>query len=225
MAECSCLGIKYATKKVCFLIGFFYFILFAGFSQNQAIADSLEAIYLSGNYRDSDKLEILNEIAVSQADAEKKLTYSLELIEAARALDSVNYVITGFLEKGTALRLKGDLSEALKSYFEAADIATREEAKRNLGIANFAIADVYSIMGNHDNAIKYYQNAIKILQKVKDSINLATALTNAGDDYFNNGKLDSALIYFEDSDKIFRKINYPIGTAYNKGNIGMVYAE
>lgn len=225
MAGCSCLGIKYATKKVCFLIGFFYFTLFAGFSQNQAVADSLEAIYLSGNYNDSDKLEILNEIAVSQADAEKKLTYSLELIEAARALDSVNYVITGFLEKGTALRLKGDLSEALKSYFEAADIATREEAKRNLGIANFAIADVYSIMGNHDNAIKYYQNAIKILQKEKDSINLATALTNAGDDYFNNGKLDSALIYFEDSDKIFRKINYPIGTAYNKGNIGMVYAE
>lgn len=225
MAECSCLGIKYATKKVCFLIGFFYFILFAGYSQNQAIADSLEAIYLSGNYRDSDKLEILNEIAVNQADAEKKLTYSLELIEAARALDSVNYVITGFLEKGTALRLKGDLSEALKSYFEATNIATREEAKSNLGVAKLAIADVYSIMGNHDNAVKYYRNAIKIYREQKDSIGIATALTNAGDDYFNNGKLDSALIYFEESDRIFRNTNYPIGTAYNKGNIGMVYAE
>ncbi|MGB5361373.1 MAG: adenylate/guanylate cyclase domain-containing protein [Eudoraea sp.] len=225
MAECSCLGIKYATKKVCFLIGFFYFILFAGYSQNQAIADSLEAIYLSGNYRDSDKLEILNEIAVSQADAEKKLTYSLELIEAARALDSVNYVITGFLEKGTALRLKGDLSEALKSYFEATNIATRKEAKSNLGVAKLAIADVYSIMGNHDNAVKYYRNAIKIYREQKDSIGIATALTNAGDDYFNNGKLDSALIYFEESDRIFRNTNYPIGTAYNKGNIGMVYAE
>ena len=225
MAECSCLGIKYATKKVCFLIGFFYFILFAGYSQNQGVADSLEAIYLSGNYRDSDKLEILNEIAVSQADAEKKLTYSLELIEAARALDSVNYVITGFLEKGTALRLKGDLSEALKSYFEATNIATREEAKSNLGVAKLAIADVYSIMGNHDNAVKYYRNAIKIYREQKDSIGIATALTNAGDDYFNNGKLDSALIYFEESDRIFRNTNYPIGTAYNKGNIGMVYAE
>jgi class 3 adenylate cyclase/Tfp pilus assembly protein PilF len=213
-------------KKTCFLIGFFYFILFAGYGQNQALADSLEAIYLSGNYNISDKLKLLYEIEGNQANTEKSLAYSLELIEAAQALDSVKYIINGYLGKGTALRLKGDLSKALESYFEAARIASEEkEEGSSLGQANFAIADVYSIMGNHDNAIKYYQNAIKILQKVKDSINLATALTNAGDDYFNNGKLDSALIYFEDSDKIFRKINYPIGTAYNKGNIGMVYAE
>ncbi|WP_297696669.1 adenylate/guanylate cyclase domain-containing protein [uncultured Eudoraea sp.] len=225
MPECSCLGIKYATKKVCFLIGFFYFIFFAGYSQNQAVADSLEAIYLSGNYNDNDKLKMLFEIESNQADTEKSLAYSLKLIEAAKVLDSVKYIIIGYLGKGTALRLKGDLSKALESYFEAARIASEEEEGSSLGQANFAIADVYSIMGNHDNAIKYYQNAIKILQKEKDSINLATALTNAGDDYFNNGKLDSALIYFEDSDKIFRKINYPIGTAYNKGNIGMVYAE
>lgn len=225
MAECSCLGIQYAKKKACFIIGFFYFILFAGYSQNQAVADSLEAIYLGGNYSENDKLEIINGIAINQADADKKLIYSLELIEAARALDSVNYIITGFLEKGTALRLKGDLSKALKSYFETANIAAREESKSSLGLAKLAIADVYSIMGNHDNAVKYYQSAIKIFREVKDSVNVATALTNAGDDYFTNGKLDSALIYFEDSDKIFRKINYPIGMAYNKGNIGMVYAE
>jgi len=225
MAECSCLGIKYPIKKVCFLIGFFYFIFFTGFGQDQAVADSLEAIYLSGKYGYSDKLELLQEIAVNQGDADKKLIYSLQLIEAARALDSANYIITGFLEKGTAFRLKGDLSKALKAYFESANIATGEEAKSDLGLAKLAIADVYSIMGNHDNAVKYYQNAIKIFREVKDSIKVATALTNAGDDYFNNGKLDSALIYFGESDKIFRKANYPIGTAYNNGNIGMVYAE
>ncbi|MGB5269755.1 MAG: adenylate/guanylate cyclase domain-containing protein [Eudoraea sp.] len=225
MAECSCIGIKYATKKACFIIGFFYFILFTGFGQNQGVADSLEAIYLGGNYSENDKLEIIHGITINQADADKKLIYSLKLIEAARALDSVNYIITGFLEKGTALRLKGDLSKALKSYFETANIASREEAKSSLGLAKLAIADVYSIMGNHDNAVKYYQSAIKIFREVKDSVNVATALTNAGDDYFTNGKLDSALVYFEESDKIFRNTNYPIGTAYNKGNIGMVYAE
>ncbi len=212
-------------KKVCFLIGFFYFIFFAGYSQNQAVADSLEAIYLSGDYKNEDKLKILNKITKNQADAEKKLTYSLELIDAARASDSVKYIITGFAEKGNALRLKGDLSQALKSYFETANIATREEAKSDLGLAKLAIADVYSIMGNHDDAVKYYQNAIKIFREVKDTVKVATALTNAGDDYFINGKLDSALIYFEESDKIFRNSKYPIGTAYNKGNIGMVYAE
>jgi adenylate cyclase len=92
-------------------------------------------------------------------------------------------------------------------------------------VVNIAIADVYSIMENHDRAISYYQRAIDILREEKDSISLASALLNAGDEYFNYGILDSALTFFEESGEIFNAVNYELGVAYNLGNTGLVYAK
>ncbi|HSI76117.1 MAG TPA: tetratricopeptide repeat protein [Lunatimonas sp.] len=48
---------------------------------------------------------------------------------------------------------------------------------------------------------------------------------NAGDEFFHRQNFDSALVYFEESGSIFEQVNYPIGKAYNLGNIGMVYAN
>ncbi len=93
------------------------------------------------------------------------------------------------------------------------------------GVAIMAVADVYSEMGNSANAENYYNSAIEILMDSDDSISLATALLNAGDDAFYNENFDKALLYFEESGSIFKNQNYLIGTAYNLGNIGMVYAE
>ena len=41
----------------------------------------------------------------------------------------------------------------------------------------------------------------------------------------NTKKYDSAILYFDESGIIFKKQKYLIGTAYNMGNLGMVYAE
>ncbi|UCE94837.1 MAG: tetratricopeptide repeat protein, partial [Flavobacteriaceae bacterium] len=95
-------------------------------------------------------------------------------------------------------------------------------------ISFVAIGDVYSISGAHQNSIKYYSRAVHILReskKVKDSLNLASVLLNMGDEYFNDEKYEEALQNFQESGIIFRNLEYLIGTAYNKGNIGMVYAE
>jgi hypothetical protein len=61
----------------------------------------------------------------------------------------------------------------------------------------------------------------QIITKTDNSIGLASALLNAGDEYSKNKKYD--LCYFRESGEFSRK--YLIGTAYNLGNIGMVYAE
>ena len=122
--------------------------------------------------------------------------------------------------------MQGELSAALESYFKGAKIAIDENMGSDLGIINITIADVYSIMGNHKNAILYYHEAIEILRKEKDSLNLASALLNAGDEkYFNQNKLDIAILYFEESVLILKNINYLMGTAYNLGNLGIVYAK
>lgn len=189
------------------------------------MADSLEIIYERGNYKKDEKLKLLKELSGNHPQTQKKLQYSDELIRYSTSIDSVDYLLTGYLNKGTALRLKGDYSEALESYFEAAKIAIDLKQPRNEGIVNVVIADVYSVMGNHNMAIDYYHLAISLLKKENDSLGVASALLNAGDEFFNHGDLDSALVYFEKSGEMFQKLKHESGLAYNLGNLGLVYAE
>jgi len=211
--------------KTYLFFGFLTVFCFTGHTQNQAVADSLEEVLSDGTYAASEYLSILQQLAANQTDPEKKLSYSDQLINRAREADSSVYLFKGYLERGNALRLKSDLFEALESYFQAARIASEKGLESDLGLVKVTIADVYSIMGNHNNAARYYQDAITILRRERDSINLASALLNAGDEYFNYGALDSALMYFRESENIFRAVDYELGVAYNLGNVGLIYAE
>jgi len=165
------------------------------------------------------------ELATNTEDPQKMLDFSIVLIETAQKLDSSMYLYSGFLNKGNALRLKSDLTQALESYFEAAKIAGIEKANREIGLTNIAIADVYSIMGNHENAVSYYHSAMEILREISDLRGYASALENLGDEYLTVDKPDSALIIFKESGEIFRDLNYEPGIAYNLGNVGIAYAE
>ncbi|HEY5692553.1 MAG TPA: adenylate/guanylate cyclase domain-containing protein [Cyclobacteriaceae bacterium] len=206
-------------------MGFFFAVYLFTYGQTKVIGDSLELLYTQGTYNDQDKLKILKELAVNHSDVEKRLLYSELLIKSAIEIDSPSYLFQGYLEKGTSLRVKGDLTNALESYFEGAKIAEKLKKKDRLGAIRIAIADVYSIMGNHKNAVKYHQDAIQILREEKDSINIATALLNAGDEYTNIGNLDSAITYTVEAKDIFEKINYLPGQAYSLGNLGIIYAK
>jgi adenylate cyclase len=212
----------YHHKKACAFMGFFVMISFSTLAQNQPLADSLERIYNEGKFDKLEELKILQQIAVNHNDTEKKLAFSEELIKKAKAADSAKYLFSGYFVKGNGLRLKGDLSNALESYIEAAKITTVD---KQLGPLYIAIADVYSIIGNHHNAVNYYRQSIGILRRLNDSVNLASALLNAGDEYVNVAKLDTALLYTQEASTIYQKINSPIGLAYSLGNIGMVFAK
>ncbi len=185
--------------------------------------DSLEKLYLENIYAPQDKLNILRELA-DNPDPNKVIIYSDELIQHAKELDSLDKLMWAYNLKGEALRNKGDLSEALSVYFEAAKIAVELEADHHIGRFDITIADVYSIMGNHKNAVNYYKKAISIHRK-NDSIRLlAIALENLGDEYLNVSKPDSALIMFEESGLLFKKLSYFPGIGMNIGNKGIAYA-
>ena len=216
---------KLYKKEALLTLGFFFIFNSTLLSQKISSIDSLETAYITRKYIKTDQLSILKELSYNHPDPDKALKYSEELIQSSMALDSIDYLFNGYLNKGNALKLKGDLSTALESYFKGAKIAMDKSQNADLGIINIAIGDVYSIMENHSKANQYYETAIDILRKENDSLNLASALLNAGDEYFNQGELDSAVLYFKESGLIFKEIDYLLGTAYNLGNTGMVYAE
>lgn len=196
------------------------------FAQDQRIADSLQLIYESGTIADSLQLQLLRELAFNELqNLDRGLGYADELVKLSQEKGDLIYLYRGYLQKGRISRLKGNLTVAMTALFNSVKAAQEANYPEGVGGAYITIADIYSANGNSNNAILYYNKAIEILRTTPDSITLATAFSNAGDEYFNKKAYDSALYYFDESGRIFQQTNYRIGTAYNLGNKGMVYAE
>ncbi len=216
---------NYISKKTAYAtLGFFLFFCLQLFCQDQQTIDSLEQVYLANDYKDQDKLQILRKLANSHNDPERALYFSEALILNAQQLDSTLLLYAGYLNKGNALTRKGNLSEALESYFKGAEIAVKEETNDDLGIISIAIADVYSVMGNHNNAVHYYKKAIAIHKENNNPKELSTALKNLGDEYLNVSKPDSAILMFEQSGPVFKRLGFTEGIAMTIGNTGIAYA-
>jgi len=211
-------------KKAYYLIGFFYFISYITFGQDQKLADSLIAIYESGSFPDED-LVLLRNIAEEETNPERQLEFSELLIEKASKDSLFEFLHSGYLQKGNAHQFLGNNALALESYFKSLEYANVLSYEAGIGRLLYTIAGTYTAMENSKVAQGYYTKAIKLLRKLNDSVDIGTALLNAGDDYLITGKLDSALIYTKESTKIFEKINHPIGQAYSLGNLGMIHAE
>lgn len=195
-------------------------------AQDQKAADSLKVIYKQNKKTGVDKLELLRNLSFNEIhDLKLSLHYANELIRLSKIQNNYTYLHRGYLQKGNACRLLGDLNKALESFFKSKEAAIKADFDAGQGSANMSIADVYSVIGNPSNARLYYEQAITILRRTHDSLSLATALLNAGEEYANSKNYKIALAYYNESGIFFKKLKYEIGTAYQIGNTGMLYAE
>ena len=216
-------SVKIIELLLCFIL---LFSLGELMGQDKNKSDSLESVYSSGTYAPEEELSILEKLAVYNPEPDKALAYSEQLLIRARQLDSLEYVIRAYTQKGNALRLKGDVSQALKNYLDGVEIASETNKNILLGKLYLSIADVYSIMDNRKNTILYYKKAIPIIKEEGNSIYYATVLENLGDEYnLNMAKPDSALLFFKQSGAIWKALENKQGMAYNLGNIGLAYAQ
>ena len=209
-----------------YIAGIFYLLLLfivPCAAQNQKLADSL--IQKLNDYQgtnDTIRLPLLSNISFNHNSPDSALYYARLLRSET---DEPIWMHAAYYNEGSALRIMGQLDEALEAYFNSLEQAKKGNYRYGEGISFMAIGDVYSISGAHKNSIEYYSKSIIIQRELKDSINLASVLLNLGDEYFSDEKYDQALERFQESGVIFNKIDYLIGTAYNLGNVGMVYAE
>jgi adenylate cyclase len=208
------------------IIGFFLLFFQIGISQDQKIADSLKNVYDNNAIEGIEKLDLLRNLAFHTVDdLNESDKYASLLINEAEKDSNYLYMYRGYSQKGQSYRLAGDMTKALEAFFKACESASKLKEKKYLGGGYLTIADVYSEMDNDNNANSYYKKSIDILREARDSITLGSALLNSGYDKFLNENYEGALVDYNESSEIFNKLNYPIGAAYNIGNIGMVYAE
>lgn len=208
------------------MIGFFLTLSHTLVGQDQRIADSLKIVLEKGNLEDSLQFEVLRNLAFNeQKDYDLALSYAEELILLAGQRPHVGFQAIGYYQKGDIKRVLGDLDEATKAFLYCIKLTEDTNNVKLRGSAYGALADIYSILNNHSNSMIYYNKAIAALRRTSDSIALASAILNAGDEYLMHEDYDSALAYFSESGEIFEKVDYPIGKAYNLGNIGVVHAH
>lgn len=171
-------------------------------------------------------MTMLRNLAVDHPDPSTSLLYSNKLLTLAKSQNSTEFIFKALQQKGNALTLKGDLSEALEVFMEGAGLSEVENDKELSGGFYISIAGVYSVMDNNSNTILYYKKGIETLKDLEDKTYYAAALENLGDEYnLNMAQPDSALVYFEKSGKLWEELGNKQGLAYNMGNKGLAYAQ
>lgn len=203
-------------------------------AQNQSVADSLVQVYEVLDENDTARFRILTLIANNQTDPRKKLEYADLLVNQAREAGNIRFLHHGYLNQGQAYRLMGDFDVAIYALFKALDFAGKSDYGLGIAASNTALADVYSVLGNHVNAVLYYKKGVEVLEFKKSLEDLndegrhlkANILLNLGDEYYMSHRYDSALACFEASRQIYEGLkNSRSGLAYALGNIGLVQAE
>ncbi|MCA0933320.1 tetratricopeptide repeat protein [Lutimonas saemankumensis] len=215
------------SKKM--IYGFFISLSTCLFGQDQSLADSLETIYVNGDFEEEKRLEILENLAIKHHDLKAKLKYSDELLNLAKEMDSSQYLFTVYLEKGNAYSALGEYPEAIDNYLKGSDIAIRDNDSIQLAMIYGSVGNIYLRMSEFRTSVPYQQKAITILRnnldEKKDTIKLATSIENLGLDYFYLNRPDSAMIYFKESGELFKSVHDSISLAYNQLNKGLVYAQ
>nr|WP_315142265.1 adenylate/guanylate cyclase domain-containing protein [uncultured Flavobacterium sp.] len=196
----------------------------SSYAQNQKVADSLAIIYKKGGNDTAAQLELLRNLAFNELnDLPLAIKYSNELIVLSKKEKNDLYLFRGYYLRGSKLKLKGNLHEALSDFMLAIKIAQNSANVVGEGVSYMAMANVFSVMKETKKAYAYYEKAIVILRKSNEPLKLASALSNLGDEYLKNNQLEQALNYFSESGKYFKKADYTSGIAYTLGNMGVIY--
>lgn len=197
----------------------------ASYAQDQAVADSLVMVLESIPDEDTSRLSVISSIANNQTDPRKKLEYANLLVKEATRHKSLFYQHHAYFNEGQAYRLMGDFDVAIYALFKALNFAEKAGYQRGVAASNTALADVHSLVGNHNDAVLYYKKALAQLQGRNSQLQALTLL-NLGDEYYMSKMYDSALVCFERSKAIYEELGDDLsGLAYNLGNIGLVKAE
>ncbi|MCR9254434.1 MAG: adenylate/guanylate cyclase domain-containing protein, partial [bacterium] len=210
--------------KAYLIMGFLFSSIFSH-GQDQRVADSLITVYNNQNLEGENLLNVLRGITEEATNPDIAIEYSDLLIKEATTINDNIWLYRGYLQKGNALKLKGDFSNAINNYFKSAEAAKSGDYIPGVGGALLTIGDTYSLNNDHRNGLKYRNQAIEILRATNDSVTLATALLNTGYEYYLTRKYDSSLLFYEESGLIFELKDFAIGKAYNLGNSGLVFAR
>ncbi len=122
----------------------------------------------------------------------------------------------------------GLTDDAVKTYFEAADLADSLKNDTLLALIYKGIGTEYKKQDNADLSLKYLKISLNLFEELHDTIEIIGIYMTQGNAYKlkkdeNSSYLDTAFNYYQKSLKLSLDLNYTRGIAGNYNNIGNVY--
>jgi len=172
----------------------------------QTLSDYAVALYVKGNYQESDKLY------------EKSLKIRKSLKDSM-GIASLHYKIGNNFYKTT------QLDSAMTYYLKALDFYEKKNVNAVANSLQGNIGAIYMSLKNYPKALEYFAKNIVFSKKNNQYELLANALTNTGNVYLFKKDTLQAINYLNRSIEAGNKVNaYPtLGSAYN--NLGSIYTN
>lgn len=188
--------------------------------------DSLERA-LPGMKDDTVKLSVLSLLSKAYADADpqKGVNYSQEVIALAQELNSKQGLAAGYNSLGAAYKSMAKYPKALENLLKSLkineDLGKKENMARTLG----NIGNLYRELKNYPKALDYLNRALDLNQQLGRKIGVTTNLSDIGIVYAMRNENSKALEYFNKALKISEDMNDLEGVAIVYGNIANTYSE
>jgi signal transduction histidine kinase len=210
--------------RFCFIFTLFS-LGYQAFSQNQQKADSIKsAIAATPDLSVDDLMDAYFWLSAYSTSPAEELKYGKQLLDLAISTGDLENQIKANTRIGVALRLMGNLTDALEYLFLAADLAIEQADNVNLMATIYVeISACYTQYGDLENALLYGQKTIEMLEQTDDKIGLALTQLNVGYDFYLANKYEKALSYYNASEPILRDGELILPLAYLKGNKALVY--
>jgi tetratricopeptide (TPR) repeat protein len=175
---------------------------------------------------DINKLYFTNALGLlylTTGEMERALEQFNETLELTNRLDMLNEKIGVLINIGEHCRKKGDLKNAFKYIFKAADLVS-EKTPDILKYSLFnSLGVIYRANGDIPNAIKHLEMALEVAEKMGDLFRKSSVYNNLAGVYFSQGQLESALKYASEALKIDELLGDLDDMASNLNTIGNIY--
>jgi signal transduction histidine kinase len=204
------------------------FILLAqpGFSQNQALIDSLQKVVDTPN-PDSVKTKAYFGLTWNHLlyDLEKSRQYATQALNLTRKMDDSLGMHKVYHYWGLIHRLESNYDSSLHYFQKAIDFHLRNGRESNTLQARFNMGVVTSFKGFYDQSLEHYIKALKIAEEVDDQYMVADILNSMGIIHKKLKNYDQSLAMTRRSLQMAEEQGNLNQQANCLSNIGSLYTE
>lgn len=174
--------------------------------------------------QDSLQVQAFNDsvIATRYVDRAVALLYCDSLINTAAESGVTFMQITGYVNKASILRQKGDIALAYRNLYRAKELAIRTKDSLSLGRIYGNLGHIYYSGLDPYIARDYYHQAIPFFAAVGDSSKLAVCIESVGNTYMDVGNYAEAVKYFERANQIHTRLQDSAGLYRYQSSMALI---
>ncbi len=156
---------------------------------------------------------------------EKAMIHLNQCVQVANQLGDSLLIVKTSNARGTVLRQRGDLKQAIRTFEGALATARRNEYCDQIMYLLNNLALSYTELSSFDQALRYHFESLKFREEQGDAFDVSITLNNIGTVYHELKDLESALDYYERSYKIKKENGIQHDTERSLLNIGLVLID